>query len=116
MPLCENPNSAPCDTVVVHGVKVSLTDGMVMLTDGMAYLSPLLQLRTEAPAGRQEGVHFSLGFFFVADSHSPNFTTKRHRTDRNRDTQTTERGHKHTEQATGEAGGLESPTKVLPHV
>ena len=29
------------------------------------------------------------------------FTTKRHRTDRNRDTQTTERRHKHTEQATG---------------
>ena len=35
----------------------------------------------------------------------PNFTTKRHRTDRNRDTQTTERGHKHTEQATGQARG-----------
>ena len=34
-----------------------------------------------------------------------NFTTKRHRTDRNRDTQTTERGHKHTEQATGQARG-----------
>ena len=34
---------------------------------------------------------------------SSNYTTKRHRTDRNRDTpQTTERRHEHTEQATGQ--------------
>ena len=35
----------------------------------------------------------------------PQFTTKRHRTDRNRDTQTTDRRHKNTEQATGQARG-----------
>ena len=39
----------------------------------------------------------------------PNFTTKRHRTDRNWDTQTTERGHKHNEQATGKAEHSEDP-------
>ena len=36
---------------------------------------------------------------------SSNYTTKRHRTDRNRDTQTTERRHEHTEQATGQVRG-----------
>ena len=51
---------------------------------------------------------------------SSNYTTKRHRTDRNRDTQTTERRHEHTEQATGQVRGhthhspLRLPTLAHP--
>ena len=80
---------------------------------GGASQMPERRARRFITGGLGEEMHESVNRFgtIITPCHRdyPNFTTKRHRTDRNRDTQTTERGHKHNEQATGKAEHSEDP-------